>query len=111
MTVWQLQRRPGVEAVSVTAIGLDGSMETRTLHVGLGLEKAEEISLPAGARAIKIGRPVRVRVDLGQIRKVRPTALQARRPDWRDNSNLWLRWEYWRAACGARRAYRRNQLR
>jgi hypothetical protein len=107
--MWWPIRRPIVETVSLTAIGVDGVIETRTVGLGLGQAKAKVISLPAGVRAVKIERPARVRVDLGRIRSTRQASLRPRRPNWRDDSDLWLRWEHWRAESVTRRAYRRRQ--
>lgn len=103
-----LQRRRGIETVSVTLAGVDGARETRTLDVGLGKDAARVIELPAGARSVRIERPVRERVHLGQLRGHRHTLRPHRQPGWRDHSDLWLRWEHWRTERHTRRTRRRQ---
>jgi hypothetical protein len=86
--------RRDVVPLVVTAFGADGTSLYRYCDLRAGRSKAARIELPDGT-VVQIERPLRERVDLGQLRAGRAT-----RPTW---------WRALLAEQAARRAIRRRR--
>lgn len=67
MSAWTWGRQDVVPIV-VTTVGADGRKRRWYGDLRLGQDHATTIELPDGTRAVRIERPRRVRVELGQHR-------------------------------------------
>jgi hypothetical protein len=98
---WSL--RPDVVPVVVTAVGANGRPMCYFCDLRRGPDGAGTVELPDGT-VVTIERPLRERVDFGQLRAHRRT--DRLRPSWRDDSELFMWLRFWRAQRDGRRAIR-----